>query len=111
MYFWPGEFFAACDASCQLLFCKDHGDKGNIEMCFPLSAGKKNTLGWEPGLGREQGGMVWESQLGVVSYSHPASSGYQPRGPHITDKESDGPPLLGRSVQAPDLPSSEYPGS
>lgn len=64
MYFWPGEFLAACDANCQLPFCKDRGDKGNIEMCFPLSAGKKKTpwagsQGWAGSKGAWFGNPSW----------------------------------------------------
>lgn len=32
-------------------------------MCFPLSA-EKNSLGFEPGLGGEEGSVVWDVKWG-----------------------------------------------
>lgn len=47
MYFWCGEFSALVPwaASC---LSGSNMDKGNIEMCFPLSA-EENILGQELG--------------------------------------------------------------
>lgn len=38
-------------------------DKGDIEMCFPLSAGEKKTaiLGWEPGWAGRRGAWFGDS--------------------------------------------------
>lgn len=77
MYFWLGEGLAVRGLGCQLPSWEERGDKGHIEMCFPLSA-EKNILGCEPKLGGEEGSMVWDTKwgswLGAGGYSHTRSS-------------------------------------
>lgn len=63
MYFWLGEISATCGLGCQLPFWEEHGNKGNIEMCFLLSAEKKHH-GQESRQGREGGSMVWNLKWG-----------------------------------------------